>query len=272
MHSRAVFLGQTGMWGIHQWHWFIIGLTAIAAVWTWSTTRQRWPVAIVLTVVVLDIAWHVLNPISTPYMHLINPGFLALNITAILIIWHIGQQLRRDGQHTYLSVTTLVIPIIIGWNIFVSHSPLTAIYAEIYGGGDTLIGQGSSSLFLFVATWSGVWIWIRQKSAPFGSFTGISMLLALSQIAIKGEWRFVLIVTGAAIIAELSHRHWPTRWHLNSVLWTIGFGGGYFMVLNYTTSIAWQTTIWTGILMIMILISYALARISNPYQSPIGGN
>lgn len=275
MHSRMVFLGQTGMWGINPWHWGLIVLTFIAALWVWRTTQQRWPVLATSSVIAFDILWHVTNSITTAYMHLVNPGFLALNMTAILIIWQMGRAIRHtqhNTHHTHLSAIILTIPAIIGWNLFVSHSPLTAVYAEIYGGGDTLIGQGSASLFLFVAMWTGIWIWMRQKSTPFGSFTGISALLALSQVAIKGEWRFVLIVIGAALIAELSHRQWPQRWHLNSVLWTIGFGGGYFMVLNYTTSIAWQTTIWTGILMIMLLISYALARISNPYQSPTGVN
>lgn len=275
MHSRTVFLGQTGIWGINPWHWMLIGFTLLAAVWVWRTTQQRWPIIAAVGISAIDIAWHITNPITTAYMHLVNPGFLALNMTVIMIIWQVGRRMRNfqpDAQHTHLSAIMVIIPTIIGWNIFVSHSPLTAVYAEIYGGGETLIGQGSSSLFLFVAMWSGVWIWMRHTTIPFGSFTIISALLALSQVAIKGEWRFVGIVIGAALIAEVGHRFWPTRWHLNSVLWTIGFGGGYFLVLHYTTSIAWETSIWTGIMTIMIVISYALARISNPYQTPTGVN
>jgi len=272
MHSRTVFLGQTGMWGIGFWHWALIALTLSAAAWISITTQQRWPLIALIGTSLVDIGWHITNPITTAYMHLINPGFLALNVTIVLVIWHIGRMLRQHTHHTHVSAILVIIPAIIGWTIFVSHSPLTAVYAEIYGGGDTLIGQGSASLFLFVAMWIGVWIWMRQKSVPFGSFTITSALLAFSQIAIKGEWRFLVVVIGAALIAELSHMRWPHRWHLNSVLWTICFGGGYFLTLHYTTSIAWQTTIWTGILMIMILISYALARISNPYQASTGVN
>lgn len=272
MHSRTVFLGQTGMWGINPWHWGFIIMTIIAALWLWRSTQVRWPISVAMGVAAIDIGWHIVNPITTPYMHLVNPGFMALNMTAIMIIWQIGREIRNDAQHTRLSAVTLIIPTIIGWNIFVSHSPLTAVYAEIYGGGETLIGQGSSSLFLFVAIWSSVWIWVRKKSIPFGTFTIISAILAFSQIVIKGEWRFVVVVLGAALLTELSHRKWPTRWHLNSVLWTIVFGGGYFLTLYLTTSIAWETTIWTGILTIMILISYALARISNPYPSLTGVN
>lgn len=273
MHSRTVFLGQTGMWGMNSWHWVFIGFTILGALWLWHSSMQRWPIMVAVSVAMLDVAWHMINPITTAYMHLVNPGFLALNMTAILILWQMGRFIRhRESHHTHLSAIVLIIPTIIAWNIFVSHSPLTAVYAEIYGGGEALIGQGSSSLFLFVAIWSGVWIWMRQKSIPFGSFTIISVLLAFSQVAIKGEWRFVVIIVGAALIAELSHRRWPTHWHLNSVLWTIGFGGGYFFVLHYTTSIAWETSIWTGILTIMIIISYALARISNPYHTLTGAN
>jgi hypothetical protein len=272
MHSRTVFLGQTGMWGIGVWHWALIGLTIGASTWLWITSQQRWPLITIIGTSLVDIVWHITNPITTAYMHLINPGFLALNMTIVLIIWQIGRTLRHGTHHTLVSTILIIIPTIIGWNMFVSHSPLTAVYAEMYGGGDTLIGQGSASLFLFVAVWSGVWIWMRQKSVPFGSFTITSALLTFSQVAIKGEWRFVMIVIGAALITELSHHRWPHRWHLNSVLWTICFGGGYFLTLHYTTSIAWQTTIWTGICMIMILISYALARISNPYQAPTGVN
>lgn len=270
LHSRTVFLGQTGMWGIGIWHWLLIILIPLAALWLWHATQQRWPLVLASIAVMIDIAWHIANPITTAYMHLVNPGFLALNMVAVLIIWHIGRGTRTDAQHSYISAILLVIPTVIGWNIFVSHSPLTAVYAEIYGGGETLIGQGSSSLFLFVAMWSGVWIWMRQKAIPFGSFTIISTILACSQTAIKGEWRFLLVVIGAALLTELSHVRWPHRWHLNSVLWTFIFGGGYFATLHYTTSIAWQTTVWTGILMIMLMISYALARVSNPYASPTG--
>lgn len=272
MHSRSVFLGHTGMWGIGQWHWALIALALMASLWLWHTAQTLWAPIVVISMSLIDIVWHITNPITTAYIHLVNPGFLALNMATVLIIWRIGRTLRHDAQYSYTSAILLVIPTIIGWNIFVSHSPLTAVYAEIYGGGDTLIGQGSSSLFLFVAIWSSVWIWIRQKPIPFGTFTLISTILIASQVAIKGEWRFVVIVIGAAIIAELSHRRWPTRWHLNSILWTLGFGGGYFLTLHYTTSIAWQTTIWTGILMIMLFISYALARISNPYLSPTGAH
>ena len=85
-----------------------------------------------------------------------------------------------------------------------------------------------------------------------------------------GAWVALGIV--AALIVEMCHRRWPTRWHLNSVLWTLCFGGGYFLTLHYTTSVAWQTSVWTGILIIMMLISYALARISNPYATPTGVN
>lgn len=272
LHSRTVFLGQTGMWGIGRWHWAVIVLTLLASLWLWYKTTQRWAILTTITIIIADVSWHISNPITTAYMHLVNPGFLALNMVAVFIIWHIGRIIRTDTHHSYTSAIIVTIPTIIGWNIFVSHSPLTAVYAEIYGGGDTLIGQGSSSLFLFVAMWSGVWIWMRQRSTPFGTFTLISIVLGLSQIAIKGEWRFLPIVIGAALITELSHARWPQRWHLNSVLWTMTFGGGYFLTLNYTTSIAWQTTIWTGILTIMVLLSYAMARISNPYTSQVGAN
>lgn len=272
LHSRTVFLGQTGMWGISTWHWVLIILIFLAALWFWHTTTQRWPILLAISTIIIDISWHMTNQITTAYMQLVNLGFLALNMTAILIIWQIGRHIRPETHHTYVSAILSVIPTIIGWNIFVSHSPLTAVYAEIYGGGDTLIGQGSSSLFLFVAMWSGVWIWMRLKAVPYGTFTIISSILALSQIAIKGEWRFLIIVIGAAFITELSHARWPQRWHLNSVLWTIAFGGGYFLTLHYTTSIAWQTSIWTGILIIMLVISYALARISNPYPLQTGVN
>lgn len=272
LNSRAVFLGDQGMWDIGRWHWAFLGFTLIAALWLWQVRHLRWPLITALIVSCVDVAWHVTNPITTAYMHLVNPGFLALNMTAVLLIWHISHALRKDEHHTRLSALIMILPTIIGWNIFVSHSPLTAVYAEIYGGGDTLIGQGSSSLFLYVAMWSGVWIWMRQKAVPIGTFTIASTLLAFSQIVIQGEWRFLPIVVGAACIAEISHHRWPHRWHLNSVLWTLGFGGGYFMTLHFTTVVAWPTTVWSGILIIMMFMSYALARISNPYSTPSGAH
>jgi hypothetical protein len=272
MNSRAVFLGAQGMWDIGRWHWSFLGLTIAAAIWLWHARQLRWPLITALIVSCVDITWHVTNPITTAYMHLVNPGFLALNMTAVLLIWQISHAIRLHEHHTRMSALVMILPTIIGWNIFVSHSPLTAVYAEIYGGGDTLIGQGSSSLFLFVAMWSGVWIWMRQNAVPIGSFTTASVILAFSQIIIQGEWRFLIIVIGAACIVEWCHHRWPQRWHLNSVLWTLGFGGGYFMTLHFTTVIAWPTTVWGGILIIMILISYALARISNPYTTPAGAH
>lgn len=270
LNSRAVFLGHNGMWGIGGWHWGVMASAILAATWVWMVTHQRWYLVMTLGAVAFDVGWHLTNQIDTAYLQLVNPGYLLLNMAAITTIWEIGRHIRRDMPHTHQSALVLTIPSVLGWNIFVSHSPLTAVYAEIYGGGDTLIGQGSSSLYIFVAMVSGAWIWMRLKAVPFGSFTLLSAILVLSQTAIKGEWRFVPVVIMAAFFAELVHRRWPHHWHRNSILWTCCFGGGYFATLAFTTSIAWETSIWTGILTIMILISVALARISNPYSTPAG--
>lgn len=270
LNSRAVFLGHTGMWGIGIWHWLLIGSGLLAALWIWFVAPLRWPLVATLGATLFDIGWHVTNSIDTAYLHLVNPGYLLLNMTLITTIWQIGRLIRFNHPHTRASALVMTVPTVLGWNIFVSHSPLTAVYAEIYGGGEALIGQGSSSLFIFVAMWSGVWTWMRLKSIPFGTFTIITIILTFSQIAIKGEWRFAIIMIGAALIVEISHARWPKHWHLNSVLWTICFGGGYFATLSLTTTIAWETTVWSGIFIIMMIISYALARISNPYHRTTG--
>lgn len=148
LNSRAVFLGHTGMWGIGIWHWLLIGSGLLAALWIWFVAPLRWPLVATLGATLFDIGWHVTNSIDTAYLHLVNPGYLLLNMTLITTIWQIGRLIRFNHPHTRASALVMTVPTVLGWNIFVSHSPLTAVYAEIYGGGEALIGQGSSSLFI----------------------------------------------------------------------------------------------------------------------------
>jgi hypothetical protein len=137
-------------------------------------------------------------------------------------------------------------------------SPLTAVYAELYSG-DTVVGLGVSGFLLFVSVWLIVFQWMRRHDAPFGAFTLASGILGVSQAISKGEWRFAALLLVVGIWAEWVSRKSGQASRIPALVWPGSFALGYFLVLKYTSTLAWGPSVWGGVVVMAVAIGFGMA-------------
>lgn len=244
--------------------WHFVGSVLMAlAIW------QQWQHPLVRVAawagLIVDAVWLWYGDYTTPFAFVLRGNYLLWCGIACTLIWYGARSSRPYFGNRYRDhLFTAVLPVV-GLLILSAYSPLTAVYADLYGGGDTWIALGGNGLLLFVAIWGGMQVWQRRSSqAPRWAFSATSSVLAITQAVSNGEWRFVPWVIVSAVLMDVwawqqLQRHW---WSV--AVWPPLFCVGYFMTLKYTTILSWNPTVWIGMVVFAMGIGYVLYRFSAP--------
>ena len=229
------------------------------------TIWRQWPQPLVRVatwaVLIIDALWLWYGDYTTPFAFVLRGNYLLwCGLASALVLYGAQHHNPRFGE-AYRDHFFVSVPVIIAVLILAAYSPLTAVYADLYGGGDTWIALGSNGLLLFVAMWGGLQVWQRRPAhAPRWAFSATSSLLALSQALGNDEWRFVPWVIASAVLMDVWAWRWPRRRWLSIAAWPPVFSVGYFMTLKYTTLLSWNPTVWVGMVVFAVGIGYILYR------------
>ncbi len=145
-------------------------------------------------------------------------------------------------------------------------SPLSAVYAETYSGGDTTRGIGVTGFIIFVAVWLIVLLWMHHHHAPRGAFLLASLTLGSIQAAMSDDWRFVPLLGLCALIADIRINAFTPR--TIAILWAATFSVGYFIILHYAGILMWGPTIWGGTVGMAIAVAYGVSSLTRVTTLP----
>lgn len=223
--------------------------------------RSWWHIGGVIAMAILSGTWQFLGAFVSPFAYLISPPNV---LWVTFISWWMWQRPPEAGTsaHNHLALIPRMLSVVLVVTLFAGYSPLTAVYADTYGGGDTLVGQGVNGLLFFGVCWGGVHLWIRQQQWPIWSFALLSGMVALSQALVRGEWYLCGAFFISTILADSLVWRWPAVQRMVIVLWPACFCIGYFLALRYTSLLAWNPTVWGGVVVFALGIGYALSHIA----------
>lgn len=248
----------TGIGSATLWHWssavLLIGGCLLAP-------RSWWFIASSVSVIALSLFWHLGGAFVSPSMYLLSPPNMVWVALVSWWIWWYAPPISAPARHV-LTLLLRTLPCVLVATLFVGYSPLTAVYADTYGGGDTLVGQGVSGLLFFGLCWGSMHLWIRQQGWSTWSFALFSGSVALGQALLRGEWYLCAAFFISTVLADLIVSRWPSTHRMVVAGWPVLFCIGYFFTLRYTSLLAWNPTVWGGVIVFAMGIGYALIRIA----------
>jgi hypothetical protein len=251
----------TGIGSATAWHWASLVLMFIGVL----LHRSGWLIVGIGGVAVLSATWQFFGSFVSPSVYLLSPPNL---LWVMIISWWMWQHAPATNTtastsfNNPIALMPRMLPFVLIITLFVGYSPLTAVYADTYGGGDTLVGQGVSGLLFFGVCWGGVHAWLRQQHWPAWSFALLSGMVALAQAALRGEWYLCAAFFISTVIADGIVSRWPAAQRMVVALWPTLFCAGYFFTLRSTSLLAWNPTVWGGVVVFALGIGYALVSIT----------
>lgn len=210
-----------------------------------------------------DLLWHSWFGFEANIQAQLSPPHIALAVILALLVSIPSRQHNQQGYLTWLGAIAGSMAAVVILTLLMFVSPITAVYAELYSG-DTVVGLGVSGFLIFVSTWLIVFQWMRRHNAPFGAFTVASGVLGVSQAISKGEWRFVALLIFVGLIAELVGRKTGPTSRVATMLWPGSFALGYFLLLKYTSTLAWGPSVWGGVVVMAVAIGFGIATFAEP--------
>lgn len=218
-----------------------------------TTLSRRWQWAAVAAACT-DVAWQWVAGSEYALESVVQPAHVAA-VTLIALV--IPRVLSRPAwaEQSIVAAT----PLLLLWGTAQAWSPLVAVAAESYMGGERLIGIGMTTHVGLVASLVWVWSECQRQSLHRFAWPAALGLFGLQQAVLAGDARFLPLVAGCAL-ACLALDAWLPRQRLVqamglAVLW----GCGYMLTLQQTTMLAWNTTLWFGAVVMGTIVAVALA-------------
>lgn len=205
-----------------------------------------------------DLVWHSVFGFEQDLQAQLSPPHIALAVVLAMLVSIPSRQRNIHGHLTWLGAIAGSMAAVVILTLLMFVSPLTAVYAELYSG-DTVIGLGVSGFLLFISTWLIVFQWMRRHDAPFGAFTVASGILGVSQAISKGEWRFAALLLVIGLWAEWVSRKTGQASRIPALVWPASFALGYFLLLKYTSNLAWGPSVWGGVVVMAVAIGFGMA-------------
>lgn len=205
-----------------------------------------------------DLIWHSMFGFERDLQAQLSPPHIALATVLAILVSVPSRQRNPYGHLTWLGAIAGSLAAVVTLTLLMFVSPLTAVYAELYSG-DTVIGLGVSGFLLFITTWLIVFQWMRRTNAPYGAFTVASGMLGISQAISKGEWRFAALLLAVGFWAEWVSRKTSQASRIPALVWPGSFALGYFLVLKYTSTLAWGPSVWGGVVVMAVAIGFGVA-------------
>ena len=205
-----------------------------------------------------DLIWHSMFGFERDLQAQLSPPHIALATVLAILVSVPSRQRNPHGHLTWLGAIAGSLAAVVTLTLLMFVSPLTAVYAELYSG-DTVIGLGVSGFLLFITTWLIVFQWMRRTNAPYGAFTVASGMLGISQAISKGEWRFAALLITVGFWAEWVSRKTSQASRIPALVWPGSFALGYFLVLKYTSTLAWGPSVWGGVVVMAVAIGFGVA-------------
>jgi hypothetical protein len=254
------------------WHAILYtGLFGSVAWYGYLTYRQVAPLAahrlglsmgpLVALFGLADLLWHSWFGFEQDLQAQLSPPHIALAVVLALLVSIPSRQRNSHGQLTWWGALAGSMAAVVILTLLMFVSPITAVYAELYSG-DTVVGLGVTGFLLFVSTWLIVFQWMRRHDAPFGAFTVASGLLGVSQAISKGEWRFVALLLLVGVMTEWIGRKTGQASRVATMVWPGSFALGYFLLLKYTSTLAWGPSVWGGVVVMAVAIGFGMATFS----------
>lgn len=251
------------------WHAILYsGLFGSVAWYGYLAYRQVAPLAahrlglsmapLVVVFGVADLVWHSIFGVEQDLQAQLSPPHIGLAVIIALLVSIPSRQRDTAGQLTWWGALAGSLAAVVVLTLLMFVSPLTAVYAELYSG-DTVIGLGISGFLLFICTWLIVLQWMRRNNAPFGAFTLASAILGVSQAVSRGEWRFVALLLVVGLCTEWFNHKTGQASRVPALIWPGSFAMGYFLLLKYTSSLAWEPSIWAGVVIMAVAIGFGMA-------------
>ena len=236
-------------------------------------TRHRTGVALLPIVVVCgaaDFAWHTIFGFEIDIAAQMSPPHIVLAGLIATLVAIPSKQRSADGTLTLWGALSGGLAATMMVTLTQFMSPLSAVYAETYSGGDTTRGIGVTGFIIFVAVWLIILIWMQQQQAPRWAFLIASLALGCIQAIISDDWRFVALLAACALIPTVRHTHGFNR--TTAILWVTCFSIGYFMILMYAGILMWGPTMWGGTIVMAIAVGYGLSALPHiALRPPSGG-
>lgn len=247
----------SGIGSATLWHWGSLVLMLGGCL---RAPRSWWLITSTVAVATLSVAWQFFGAFVSPSVYLLSPPNVLWVALVSWWIWRYAPPISAPARNV-LTLLLRTLPCVLVATLFVGYSPLTAVYADTYGGGDTLVGQGVSGLLFFGLCWGSVHLWIRhQHGWPTWSFAFLSGSVALGQALLRSEWYLCAAFFISTVLADIIVSRWPTTQRTVIAGWPVVFCLGYFFTLRYTSLLAWNPTVWGGVVVFALGIGYALIR------------
>lgn len=195
---------------------------------------------------------YLLSSMLQPF-HILAVGMLAWRIVAIA---------RRFAPEFGSPILVVGAPLMLLWGVAATWSPLVAVYADQYGGGDTLVSHGATCLLVFVATLVLTVLRASREGISPSSLAALCVIFGVSQALVADAWRFVPLLVGTGLTCAILTARWPHAHRLVPIVSALVWLFGYFATLRYTTMIAWDLTTWLGVCILGIILAAILATVS----------
>ena len=236
----------------------------IAAVLFWNTAHASKPVAawsvtlLMVSVAFLDVGMQWVQGTDYLILNMMQP-FHVISITTIA--WIIGSRTAHSADAVLAHSIALFAPLVLLWGVIATWSPFVAVYAESYGGGDTLVGHGTTCMLAFVASLT---LTLRRSTTQTGTpgLATIGMFVfGLTQALLSQNLRFIPLLLLCGGIFDALRWKWPHAHRLRVIVPTMICVTGYFVTLHSTTIIAWDMTTWFGVCILSACLCGALSSV-----------
>jgi hypothetical protein len=178
-----------------------------------------------------------------------------------VLVWSIIEAARQSIPSFGAQVLVVGAPLIVFWGVAATWSPFIAVYADQYGGGDTLVSHGATCIMVFVATLVLTLNRASTQNAPRWCLIAVIGVFGICQGLMADSWRFVPLLLGTGLTYELLSWRWPHAQRMLTLMTVAVWIVGYFATLHFTTMIAWDLTTWLGVCILGILLAAILATL-----------
>ena len=251
------------LWATELHLWSALAL-CLAAFYLWSpvtprTPRQVWFVrGLMLSSAALNVVVQYFQGSDYLIVSMIQPFHI---LTLSFLVWSIGTLHTTQPATVLTHTVSLYGPLIVVWGVFATWSPLVAVYADSFSGGDRVIGHATTAMLVFVASLTLVLRQTTQRTAPRGVVVVGLTMFALSQALISSNIRFVPLLFLCGLLFEGLRFLRPTAPRLTVFATVLLCVGGYFATLHLTTRIAWDITAWIGVCVLSACVATALCTV-----------
>ena len=182
-------------------------------------------------------------------------------LTVAFIAWILGSMTTPQPRAMVTNAVALYGPLIIVWAVCATWSPLVAVYADSFSGGDRVIGQATTGMLVFVASLTLALRQTTQRKSPRGvAVMGLTMF-AFSQALLSTNMRFVPLLLLCGLLFEGLRILRPTAPRLTVFATVLLCVVGYFGTLHLTTRLAWDMTAWLGVCVLSACVATALCTV-----------